>query len=123
MKKLLFFIIVLGAIGIGLMTTCPTREDHLSAIKDVSSKVVNSEIDKSVGGALASIGTPVAVKAIVAYLQSNLIIKDYYVLNIGGVDYEGEFRIVSVGICNHVFTVSEEDAKKLIKDKLTLPKL
>ena len=118
MKKLLFFIIMLGAIGIGLMTTCPTREDHLAAIKDVSSKVVNSEIDKSVGGALASIGTPVAVKAIVAYLQSNLIIK-----NIGGVDYEGEFRIVSVGICNHVFTVSEEDAKKLIKDKLTLPKL
>ena len=124
MKKLLFFIVLLVVIGVGLVATCPSREAHLEAIKGITSSVVNSEMDKSaIDGALASIGTAVAVSAVDAYLNSSLIIRDHTFYNVGVINYEGEFQMVSVGVCNHVFTISEEDAKKLLKDKLTLPKL
>ena len=29
--------------------------------------------------------------------------------------------MVSVGVFNHVFTISEDDARQLIKDKIKLP--
>lgn len=119
MKKFLFLIVVLAAIAVGLMMTCPDRDAHHEAIKSVVSKVVNSEMNNnSIDGALASIGTAVAIEAVDAYLKSSLIIRDHTFYNIGVVNHEDEFRMVSVGVFNHVFTISEDDARELIKEKL-----
>ena len=74
--------------------------------------------NNSINGALASIGTAVAIEAVDAYLNSSLIIRDHTFYNIGVVNYEDEFRMVSVGVFNHVFTISEDDARELIKEKL-----
>ena len=132
MKKFLFLVVVLAAIAVGLMMTCPDRDAHREAIKGVVSKVVNSEMNNnSINGALASIGTAVAIEAVDAYLNSrrkqedgegrlnsSLIIRDHTFYNIGVVNHEDEFRMVSVGVFNHVFTISEDDARELIKEKL-----
>lgn len=119
MKKFLILIVLVVVIAGALVATCPDREAHRTAVKDVLSGVINSEMDnQSINGALASIGTAVAVSAVDAYLNSKLLIRDHTFYNVGVIDYDGEFRMVSVGVLNHVFTISEDDARQLIKDKL-----
>lgn len=119
MKKFLFLLVVLGAIAVAVMLTCPDRDAHKEAIKDVVTKVVNSEMDNnSINSALASIGTVIAIKTVDAYLNSSLIIRDHTFYNVGVVNHEDEFRMVSVGVFNHVFTISEDDARELLKEKL-----
>lgn len=123
MKKFLVFLLMLVVIGGVLMATCPDRETHREAVKGVLSEVVNKEMDEKasqngIDGAMASIGTALAISAIDAYLGSNLILRDHTFYNVGVVSYEDDYRMVSVGILNHVFTISSDDARLLLKDKL-----
>ncbi len=123
MKKFLFLIVLLVAVGLTLMATCPEREAHMEAVKSVTTSVVNSEMDQSgIDGAIASIGTALGVNVVDAYLKNNLVIRDHTFYNVGTINYEGEPRIISVGIFNHVFTIDEETAREYIKEKVT-PKL
>ena len=122
MKKLLFLILLLIVIAGALVATCPDKEAHREAVKGVMAGVINSEMDQSkIEETMASIGTMLAVSAVDAYLKSNLVIRDHTFYNIGVISYRGEFRMVSVGVLNHVFTISEDDARKMIKENL--PKL
>ena len=124
MKKFLFLIIFLSAAGLLLMVTCPDRTAHHEAIKGVVSEVVNSEVNKNnnvFSSGLASISTMMAVNLADSYLKNNLLLRDYILFNIGYIDYQGELRIVSFGILNHIFTIDKETAKEVIKDTLSLP--
>ena len=122
MKKFLFVVVVLIALGVTLMLTCPDKKAHQEAIKAVASEVVNAEMDsQSIDESLASIGTVLALGVVDAYLSTGLIVRDHTFYNVGVISYEGEFRIVSVGVLNHVFTIDKENARKLMKDKLALP--
>ena len=108
MKKLLFFIVFLVVVGVALVATCPDREAHKEAVKSVASAVVNAEMDQSgIDETLASIGTMLGVSAVDAYLNSSLIVRDHTFYNVGLINYKGEPRMVSVGVFNHVFTISE----------------
>lgn len=124
MKKLLVLIIFLIVAGMVLMATCPDREAHRVAVKGVASAVVNAEMDqKGIDETIGAIGAMLGISAIDAYLSSNLIVRDHTFYNVGYVSYDGELRMVSVGVLNHVFTISEEDAKQIMKGKLSLPEL
>lgn len=126
-KKSLVVIIIVGVlvvIALALVATRPDREAHREAIMNVVSKVVNSEMDNSqMDETLAAIGTMVAVSAADEYLNSNLMIIDHTFYNIGLVNYKGEFRTVSIGVMNHVFTISEDDAKKWINQLMNSYKI
>ncbi|MBR2775921.1 MAG: hypothetical protein IKD75_02230 [Prevotella sp.] len=118
MKKILFLIVFLAAVAIALVATCPDREAHLEAIQSVVSAVINSEIiEQKMDDDVASIGSMLAGSAIKTYLNSSLIIRDRTFYNVGVINYDGEMRMVSVGIFNHVFTIDEDTARQLMKDK------
>lgn len=123
MKKFLIFLIVLAVLGLALIATCPSREQHCTTIKGVLSGVINAEMNQKasenvLSEAMASIGTALAINAVDAYVGNTLVLRDYTVCNVGMVSYEGELRPVSFGILNHVFTISEDDARQLLHDKL-----
>ena len=125
MKKFLFFIMLLAVMALVLIATCPDRATHHEAIKSVMSEVINSEMDNSrLDENVASIGTMLAVNAVDSYLKSNLMVRDRTFYNVGVISYNGEFRMVSVGVLNHVFTVDKETAREFLRDKLneSLPK-
>ena len=132
MKKLLVFLAVLVVIGVALIATCPNRDQHRDTIKSVLSAVINAEMDQKasengISETVASIGTALAVSAVDTYLNTNLVVRDRTFYNVGMVSIEGELRPVSLGIFNHVFTISEDEARQLLQDKLgeviTLPEL
>ena len=121
MKKLIFLIGLLVVIGVTLMMTCPDRAAHYEAVKGVASEVINAEMNESkVEETMASIGTVLAINVVDAYLKSNLIVRDHTFYNVGVITYDGDFRMVSVGVFNHVFTIDKDTARQIIKDKLSL---
>ena len=125
MKKFLFFIVLLAVLALVLIATCPDKAAHHEAIKSVMSEVINAEMDNSsIDESIASIGTVLAVNLVDSYLNSNLMVRDRTFYNVGVISYDGEFRMVSVGVLNHVFTVDKETAREFLKGKLkeSLPK-
>ena len=116
---------LLAVMALVLIATCPDRATHHEAIKSVMSEVINSEMDNSrLDENVASIGAMLAVNAVDSYLKSNLMVRDRTFYNVGVISYNGEFRMVSVGVLNHVFTVDKETAREFLRDKLneSLPK-
>jgi hypothetical protein len=103
------------------MMTCPDKDVHYEALKGATSEVINAEMNESkVETTMASIGTVLAVNVVDAYLKSNLIVRDHTFYNVGVITYKGDFRMVSVGVFNHVYTIDKETAREIIKDKLSL---
>ena len=119
MKKFLIFIGIIAAIAIALMATTPDKQQHHDTIKEVLSRVVNAELrDNNIDGAVASIGSVFAMNAVDEFLNRSLLIRDHRFYNIGVIDYNGEFQMVSVGVFNHVYTFDEDQAREFIKTKI-----
>ncbi len=119
MKKFLIFIGIIAAIAIALMATTPDKQQHHDTIKEVLSRAVNAELrDNNIDGAVASIGSVFAMNAVDEFLNRSLLIRDHRFYNIGVIDYDGEFQMVSVGVFNHVYTFDENQTRELIKTKI-----
>ena len=119
MKKFLIFIGIIAAIAFALMATTPDKQQHHDTIKEVLSRAVNAELrDNNIDGAVASIGSVFAMNAVDEFLNRSLLIRDHRFYNIGVIDYDGEFQMVSVGVFNHVYTFDENQARELIKTKI-----
>ena len=73
MKKFIFVILFLLALGVVLVATCPDRTAHREANKGIISEVVNSEMNKNPLGSteIISIGTVFTMDLVDAYLKSN----------------------------------------------------
>lgn len=125
MKKFLVFVVMLlVVVGVALVVTCPSREAHREAIRRVATAVVNSEMNKNDHDeTLAAIGTVVGIGAVEEYLNMNLIVRSYSFYSVGYIVYNNDPRMVSVGLFNHIFTIKEEDAKRMLKSKLSLPNI
>ena len=119
MKKFLIFIGIIAAIAIALMATTPDKQQHHDTIKEVLSRAVNAELrDNNIEGSVASIGSVFAMNAVDEFLNRSLLIRDHRFYNIGVIDYNGEFQMVSVGVFNHVYTFDEDQAREFIKTKI-----
>lgn len=119
MKKFLVFIGIIAAIAIALMATTPDKQQHHDTIKEVLSRAVNAELrDNNIDGPVASIGSVFAMNAVDEFLNRSLLIRDHRFYNIGVIDYNGEFQMVSVGVFNHVYTFDEDQAREFIKTKI-----
>lgn len=119
MKKFLIFIGIIAAIAIALMATTPDKQQHHDTIKEVLSRAVNAELrDNNIDGPVASIGSVFAMNAVDEFLNRSLLIRDHRFYNIGVIDYNGEFQMVSVGVFNHVYTFDEDQAREFIKTKI-----
>ena len=123
MKKFLFLILFITVIGGVLIATCPDRHAHQEAIKSVVSEVVNAEVDQSniFTTELASISTVLTMNMADSYIKTNLVVRDHTFYNIGYVNVKDEFRMISFGILNHVFTIDKETAREVMKDKMSFP--
>lgn len=119
MKKLVIFLVIIGAIALGLMATTPDRQQHVDAIQSVMKGAVSAELrDNNIDGALGSIASVAATTAVNQFLNTSFLVRDHRFYSLGFVDYNGEFIMVSVGVFNHVYTLDEDQARQFIKKKL-----
>lgn len=120
MKKLLIFIVIIGAAMLALMVTTPSRQQHADTIRQVMTGAVNAELrDYQIDGAFGSIASATATSAIDQFLNTSFLVRDHRFYSLGFIDYEGEFVLVSVGILGHVYTLDEDQARQLIRQKMS----
>lgn len=119
MKKFLFFLGIIAVVAITLIITTPDRQQHVDTIKSVMTGVVNAELrDNSIDGPIASIASVAATTAMDTYLNTSFLVRDHRFYSLGFIDYNEEFILVSVGIFDHVYTLDEDQAREMIKQKL-----
>lgn len=120
MKKFLVFLGIIAVIAVALMATTPDRQQHVDTIKSVMKGAVNAELrDNNIDGPLASIASVAATKAVDQFLNTSFLVRDHKFYSLGFIDYNSEFQMVSVGIFNHVYTLDEDQAREMIKKKLS----
>ena len=120
MKKFLIFLGIIAVVAVALMATTPDRQQHVDTIKSVMTGAVNAELrENNIDGLLGSIASAAATMAVDKYLSTNFLVRDHRFYSLGFIDYNNEFQMVSVGVFNHVYTLDEEQAREMIKKKLT----
>lgn len=118
MKKTLISLLVILGIAAVAVVTCPDHQAHKDAISSVINEAINDELrseteDQGISAFIGSLGSSVAGFLI----NSQLSVKNYFVYSAGWLkDYDGEKKLVSVGVFGHVFTFGKEDIRKAINE-------
>ena len=110
MKKLLVLLIlvVVGALGV---TTCPNKEDHVETIMEAVNGAMQKKASEAgvVGGLLGNLMTNLVGNLASNVVESAVEYHNYFVCSTCTVPDDGKDKVVSLGLLNHVFTVSKED--------------
>lgn len=114
---LVAFVIIL-ALSVTLVATCPKPADHRAALREVLNEAITEKVGegsdivdsvlKMVGKLALSTTTDLAIDRMVH-------VDNYYVVSVGRLKLGDKERIVSVGVLNHVFTPDKEDVLRELK--------
>ena len=111
MKKLLF-LVLLAALVVGAVVTCPDKKAHKEALADTFAEYASYKIDENKDNGLSDVlneGLKAlrkvgGDKVVEATLSQFLEVDNYYVLSIGRLKQGGEKKFISIGLFGHVFT-------------------
>lgn len=107
-------ILVLAAMAVGLVATCPTEQAHREAITKEMNRFIKESTDNQ-GDAWGIIGNIISQK-IVGVVVDNLIeVDNYGVCSVGSITFKGKTHRVSFGILGHVFTFDADDIQRALE--------
>lgn len=113
MKKFLLFTLILVIIAGVCVVTCPDKEAHSTALKEALNTAITDEISSSESDAgVVVLGSMIGTGLGGLIIDNMLKIDNYFVCSVGTVKYDGEAKVVSIGVLNHVFTPDKENIKK-----------
>ena len=127
MKKILF-LVILAAVVVGAVVTCPDKKAHKEALSDTFAEYASYKIDENKDNGLSDVlneGLKAlrkvgGDKVVEATLSQFLEVDNYYVLSIGRLKQGGEKKLISIGLFGHVFTPTSsmiDHALKAQKDQ------
>ena len=119
MRNFLLFILIIVFISGFCVISCPDKEAHCEAIMENVNELIDEEATKDVTNesekALALLASSLVSGISNLVIDSRLSVDNYFLFSIGRVTFEGESRIVSIGMLNHVFTDINDNLKKEIE--------
>ena len=122
MRNFLLFILIIVFISGFCVISCPDKEAHCEAIMENVNELIDEEATKDVTNesekALALLASSLVSGISNLVIDSRLSVDNYFLFSIGRVTFEGESRIVSIGMLNHVFTDINDNLKKEIEKRL-----
>ncbi len=101
-----------------MIATCPGKKVHQDAIRSEVSAALGQQLGESgslIETGLQMFGKYVFGKFADSALDELLVVKNYFVVSVGRIDYDGQERIASIGVFGHVFTVDKEDIVKVLQ--------
>lgn len=116
MKKFLLFILILVAVAGVCVITCPDKEAHSEALKDLVNTVLTEELaEGETDAGFVAFGSMLGTGIAGIVLDNTLKVDNHFVCSVGTITYAGKTKIVSIGILNHVFTSDKEDFKQALE--------
>lgn len=121
MKKTLAFIVFIVIILVGVVT-CPQKDAHQDALMKLVNIALDTELSQKASSeeekGWALLGSMIGSSIAELVIDNKLVIDNYFVYSIGRIVFEGEEKVVSVGLFNHVFTMSEDKLKNELENSL-----
>lgn len=122
MKGFLYTLLVLLALACVCVVSCPEKSAHSEALKELLNTVMTEELNKEVetdeDAGWAMLGSMIGTGIGGLMIDNMLKVENYFVCSVGTMTFDGETKIVSVGIMNHVFTIPEDEAREAADDLL-----
>lgn len=118
MKKLILLIVIIAIALVGVMT-CPQKDAHTDALMKLVNVALDTELSKHAKTeaemGFAMLGSVIGSGIVEMLIDQKLMVDNYFVCSIGRVLLDGEEKVVSVGCFNHVFTMPEDKLKEELK--------
>jgi len=95
-----------------MFVTCPKENDHKEAICLAINKAVDEKLGESslsLSGLFTYGGKLAIKKGAELFIDSTIEVESYGLLSIGRYTFDGHNNVISVGMFNHVFTMSKDD--------------
>lgn len=122
MRNLLIFTLIIVFIAGFCVISCPDKEAHSEAIMSNVNELIDEETTKDITNdnekALVLFASSLVSGISNLVIDSRLTVENYFLFSIGKVTFEGESKIVSIGILNHIFTDINDNLKKEIEKRL-----
>ena len=122
MRNFLLFTLIIVFISGFCVISCPDKEAHSEAIMENINELIDEEATKDVTNesekALALLASSLVSGISNLVIDSRLSVNNYFLFSVGKVTFDGESKIVSVGLLNHVFTDINDNLKKEIEKRL-----
>lgn len=115
MKKFLVFILFLAVIVVGLVFTCPTKQQHVDAVMNEVNGLMSdaaSDVGLDTDSGWGMVGKMAIGSLAQNYLESQLYYNNYFVFSTCQITFNGKTSTTSVGVFNHVFTTDKEKMKE-----------
>lgn len=112
-KKSTLSIVLLVALVVVAVVTCPDEQAHKRTIASALNGAVNEKIDQKVAGEdygiIASmVGGALSKYAVDFVVESKVRVENHFVCSIGRMTWKGEEKVCSIGCFGHVFCPSKE---------------
>lgn len=116
MKKLLVLILIV-AVAIFMVLTCPDKKAHKKAMMKAVAEYIDEESDERGFGKniLTEIGKGVVRSAASAAIDMKLKVDNYYLFNTTHVNLNGEKKLLSVGLFGKVITFDKEMLREALE--------
>lgn len=122
MRNLLIFTLIIVFIAGFCVVSCPDKEAHSEAIMENVNELIDKEATKDITNddekALALFASSLVSGISNLVIDSRLSVDNYFLFSVGKVTFDGESKIVSVGLLNHVFTDINDNLKNEIEERL-----
>lgn len=114
MKAFFYTLLILVIISATCVVTCPDKEAHTEALMDVLTDVMEEEMgEEMTENALNMTISSMAIGVAKMIVKNNMEVDNYFLFSVGKA---GE-NTVSVGVMNHVFTISKEELLKKMEEE------
>ena len=112
MKRFWNTLLIILVFSLICVITCPDKEKHSEALMKIVNVALQSELSRvsnDNNDELVMFGAAIGASVAEFIIDKHLVVDNYFVCSIGRTLYKGEEKIVSVGVMNHVFTMSEKE--------------
>lgn len=107
MKKLLIIVIVLAILALFMKATVPAPEKHHDVAKVKLTALFKEKVSTMEGVEELIKGYRMEEHMFAEFLLQGLEMKDYFVCNAGFLEYEGEKYMLTLGMFNHIFVMTD----------------
>lgn len=109
MKAFFYTLLIIVILSATCVVTCPDKEAHTDALMEVLTDVVEEEMgDEMNENVLSMTISSMALGLGKMVVKNTMDVDNYFLFSVGKV---GE-NTISVGVMNHVFTISKEELLK-----------
>lgn len=118
MKAFFYTLLIIIILCATCVVTCPDKEAHTEALMDVLTDIVEEKMgDEMTENTLSMVISSVSLELGKVIVKNNMDVENYILFSVGKVGSDENERIISVGIMNHVFTISKEELLKKMEEE------